>query len=146
MIFGLSAGLSESMRLKMREKELSVFLDALVSLKSAAAYTAGDLYTLLELCRENAFLAQIGKEADIRAAWVKASDRFFTRRADRETATAFIQGYGKTDLAGQLAYIGLFETRVQAALQAARREAEAKCKLYTMLGLFSGTVTALILI
>lgn len=52
MVCGLSAGLSESMRLKARERELWVFSDALAALKSAAAYTAGDLYALLALCRE----------------------------------------------------------------------------------------------
>lgn len=34
-------------RLKMREKELNIFLEALFALKNAAAYTAGDLYALL---------------------------------------------------------------------------------------------------
>ena len=52
MVCGLSAGLSETMRLKSRERELRVFADALAALKSAAAYTAGDLYALLALCRE----------------------------------------------------------------------------------------------
>ena len=31
----------------MREKELSIFLEALFALKNAAAYTAGDLYFAL---------------------------------------------------------------------------------------------------
>ena len=43
----------------MREKELNIFLEALFALKNAAAYTAGDLYALLSLCRENAFLGRV---------------------------------------------------------------------------------------
>ena len=40
---------------KCVKKRLSIFLEALFALKNAAAYTAGDLYALLSLCRENAF-------------------------------------------------------------------------------------------
>ena len=43
----------------MREKELNIFLEALFALKNAAAYTADDLYALLSLCRENAFLGRV---------------------------------------------------------------------------------------
>lgn len=146
VVCGLSAGLSETMRLKSRERELQVFADALAALKSAAAYTAGDLYALLALCRENAFLQLIQPGADLYGAWEQAARAFFTRRGDTELACAFIRGYGKTDLEGQLAYIALFEARAAEALAAARRDVSAKSKLYTMLGLFSGTVTALILI
>lgn len=134
------------MRLKTREKELIVFQDALSSLKSAAAYTAGDLYALLALCRENAFLRTICGKSDLISAWETAAQRFFTCRADRALAKAFIRGYGKTDLEGQLAYMTLFETRVQAALQEAKRDIASKCRLYVVLGLFSGTAVALVLI
>lgn len=99
------------MRLKSRERELRVFADVLAALKSAAAYTAGDLYALLALCRENAFLHLVQPDADLYGAWEQAARAFFTRRGDAELACAFIRGYGKTDLEGQLAYIGLFEAR-----------------------------------
>ena len=134
------------MRLKTREKELVVFRDALAALKSAAAYTAGDLCALLALCGDNAFLRQIRRDRDLIAAWEQTAQRFFTCSADRALAVAFIRGYGKTDLEGQLAYMTLFETRVQAALQEAKQNIASKCKLYTALGLFSGTAAALVLI
>ena len=146
VVCGLSAGLSESMRLKARERELWVFSDALAALKSAAAYTAGDLYALLALCRENAFLRRVRCDGDLHGAWAAAARDFFTRQADRDLALAFLDGYGKTDLEGQLAYISLFEARTAQALEAARRDVSSKSRLYTMLGFFSGTVTALILI
>ena len=72
--------------------------------------------------------------------------RFERWQADRDLALAFLDGYGKTDLEGQLAYISLFEARTAQALEAARRDVSSKSRLYTMLGFFSGTVTALILI
>ncbi|MGN0478366.1 MAG: hypothetical protein ACI4GO_02935, partial [Hominenteromicrobium sp.] len=122
VICALTAGLSESMRLKTREKELEVFLDALSALKSAAAYTAGDLAALLTLCKDNSFLRQIAPAPDPVRAWVRFAQHFFTGREDRMLAEAFIRGYGKTDLDGQLAYIELFETRTRAALQEAKRD------------------------
>lgn len=134
------------MRLKTRERELSVFLDGILMLKSAAAYTAGDLYALLALCRSNAFLALVPPEPDVRAAWSRAAGRFFTRRADCALAESFLEGFGKTDLEGQLAYMALFEEKTRAALEAARADSRSKCRLYAMLGFFSGTVAALLLV
>lgn len=130
----------------MRERELIVFQSALASLKSAAAYTGGDLYALLSMCRENAFLAEIPQGMDIPMGWKSAAERFFSCSKDRAIAEGFINGYGRTDLSGLLSYITLFETRVQAVLDEARQDVTSKCKLYTMLGLFTGTVTALLLV
>lgn len=146
MICGLAAGLQQAMRLRMRERELSAFSGALAALKSAAAYTAGDLSALLSLCRDDPFLGRIHPEGDIQEAWRKAAKGFFSYSADCETADAFIAGYGQTDLAGLLSYITLFESRTKIQLQEAQQNAASKCKLYTVLGLFTGTVTALLLI
>lgn len=134
------------MRFKMRERELIVFQNALEALKNTAAYTSGDLYALLDLCRENDFLKKIPKETDIVKAWQDVSADFFSNAKDCTLAQTFIRGYGKTDLSGVLAYISLFQTRVQEAMCEAKQDVAVKCKLSTALGLFSGTVTALILI
>lgn len=123
-----------------------MLLDGITMLKNAAAYTAGDLYALLSLCRTNGFLAQIDSGPDLPAAWKKAAEAFFTSRTDRALAVSFIEGFGRTDLDGQLAYMTLFEQKTNAALEAARRDSGTKCKLYTMLGVFAGTVTAILLV
>ena len=63
----------------MREKELNIFLEALFALKNAAAYTAGDLYALLSLCRENAFLGRVwvlSENMDCTAAFKAAAHAF----------------------------------------------------------------------
>lgn len=146
LLGSLLAGAAETLRLKSREKELLVFADALSMLKSAAAYTAGDLYALLSLCSGNVFLAGIKDDADLPTAWNRAARAFFTYRRDAVLAEAFIEGYGRADLSGQLAYMTLFETRTAEALAAARRNAAAKGKLYTAFGAFSGVVAVLILL
>lgn len=134
------------MRLKARERELAVFCDALAMLKSAAAYTAGDLRSLLLLCGENAFLSTVSHGGELPAAWREAAARYFTNRADRALASSFIEGYGKEDLSGHLAYISLFETRAAAAHAEAAGQAKEKGKLFAAFGLFFGTAAVLILL
>ena len=146
ILCGLAAGLSESIRLRMRSRELAVFADALQAIKSAAAYTSGDLNALLELCADNDFLQSIERQEDPIEAWKTAAEHFFSHAADKALAREFIGGYGRTDLSGLLAYISLYEERVNAQLQKAEQAVEAKGKLYAVLGLFSGTAAALLLI
>lgn len=146
ILCGLAAGLSESARLRMRSRELTVFADALHAIKSAAAYTSGDIGALLELCADNAFLQSIERLKDPIEAWKAAAERYFSHAADKALAREFIGGYGRTDLNGLLSYISLYEERVHVQLQKAEKAVEAKGKLYAVLGLFSGTAAALLLI
>ena len=109
----------------MREKELNIFLEALFALKNAAAYTAGDLYALLSLCRENAFLGRVwvlSENMDCTAAFKAAAHAFFTYRGDEALCAAFIDGFGKTDLDGQVAYFALHEGRVRSAKPCPERQ------------------------
>ena len=133
----------------MREKELNIFLEALFALKNAAAYTAGDLYALLSLCRENAFLGRVwvlSESMDCTAAFKAAAHAFFTYRGDEALCAAFIDGFGKTDLDGQMAYFALHEGRVRSALLAAEQSLAQKGRLCVALGLFVGVSAALILL
>lgn len=133
----------------MRERELHIFLQALLALKNAAAYTKGDLHALLELCRENEFLNRVwalSKNTDGVEAFEKAAGEFFTANKDRMLCNEFIRGYGKTDLDGQLAYFSLFEDRVRRELLNAEQTCAQKGRLYVCLGLFFGVSAALILL
>lgn len=133
----------------MREKELNIFLEALFALKNAAAYTAGDLYALLSLCRENAFLRRVwvlSENMDCTTAFKAAAHAFFTYRGDEALCAAFIDGFGKTDLDGQMAYFALHEGRVRSALLAAGQSLAQKGRLCVALGLFVGVSAALILL
>ena len=119
------------------------------ALKNAAAYTAGDLYALLSLCRENAFLGRVwvlSENMDCTAAFKAAAHAFFTYRGDEALCAAFIDGFGKTDLDGQMAYFALHEGRVRSALLAAEQSLAQKGRLCVALGLFVGVSAALILL
>ena len=146
LLASLSAGLTETLRLRARERELAVFGDALAMLKSAAAYTAEDLRGLLRLCGENAFLGTVRLDGPLPETWRAASKAFFTFSRDRVLSETFLEGYGKSDLEGQIAYITLFEDRAAAALEEARLAAREKGKLYSALGLFLGSAAALIML
>ncbi len=115
-------------------------------LKSAAAYTAEDLHGLLLLCGENAFLGTVCLDGILPDAWRNAAESFFSFAKDRALSKAFIEGYGKTDLEGQIAYLTLFEGRAADALREAQRAVREKGKLYAALGLFLGAAAVLIIL
>lgn len=142
---GFCIGSLQASRLRSRVRELEVFQGAVLSIKSSAAYTLGDLPTVLTHCRDNAFLALIAEKGDPVQSWAEVSRQYFTYPADRTLAADFLSGFGKTDLAGLLSYIALYESRIERALENARQAASAKCRLYTVLGLFTGTAAALVL-
>ena len=130
----------------MRSRELRTFLDALSLLKGAVQYTAGDFEHLMYLCRDNRFIACISRNADPISAWHKAAHDFFTYVSDGVFAESFMDNFGKTDLNGVVAHIALYEQKAMRRLEDAERNTAAKCRLYTVLGLFAGTAAALLLI
>lgn len=133
----------------MRERELNIFLEALFALKNAAAYTAGDLYALLSLCRENAFLGRVwalSENMDCTRRLKRRREHFLHTAGMSQLCAAFIDGFGKTDLDGQMAYFALHEGRVRSALLAAEQSLAQKGRLCVALGLFVGVSAALILL
>ena len=146
VLCGLAIGSGESARLRMRKRELSSLLDAFSMLKSAVEYTAGDAAYLLYLCRDNPFVAHMPQNTDPPSAWRSAAKRFFTFTADRHFAENFMDGFGRDDLHGVLAYISLYEQKTKQRLLCAEKDVETKCRLYTVLGLCTGTAAALLLI
>ncbi len=129
----------------MRVRELQIFCDALASMKRAAAYMAGDLQQLIYFCRENQFVRQIKTGVDPITAWTSAAEKFFSNSKDIQNALDFIHGYGHSDLAGLLSYIEYFEKSTGKMLLAAENDCAAKGRLYAILGLFSGTVTVILM-
>ena len=83
---------------------------------------------------------------DCTAAFKAAAHAFFTYRGDEALCAAFIDGFGKTDLDGQMAYFALHEGRVRSALLAAEQSLAQKGRLCVALGLFVGVSAALILL
>ena len=66
--------------------------------------------------------------------------------SDGVFAESFMDNFGKTDLNGVVAHIALYEQKAMRRLEDAEKDTAAKCRLYTVLGLFAGTAAALLLI
>lgn len=88
----------------------------------------------------------LSENMDCTAAFKAAAHAFFTYRGDEALCAAFIDGFGKTDLDGQMAYFALHEGRVRSALLAAEQSLAQKGRLCVALGLFVGVSAALILL
>ena len=127
-------------------RELTVFCDAVHLLHSCAAYTAGDLRTLIAMGQSNLFLQKIDRKKDPVSGWSERAERFFTRKADAHFANELMEGFGKTDLNGLLSHLELFARRAEAVLKTAEQEAAAKCRLFSVLGFFTGVSAALLLL
>ena len=65
-------------------------------------------------------------------------------KTDAALLRDFGQGFGATDLEGQLAHCGLYERLAGERLKEARRERDVKSKLYRTLGV-SGGIAAVLL-
>ena len=146
VLCGFGIGSSESVKLRMRVRELTALSEAFSMMKSAVSYSSGDMRHLLHVCRENKFIAGISEEHDPVTAWKCAANRFFSHAADKVFAESFIDGFGKSDVNGTVAHIALFEDKLRQRLQKAEREVAEKGRLYTVLGVFFGTAAALLLI
>ena len=146
LVCGISTGLCESVKLHRRVRALSVFLDAVSSIKQAAGYTLGDIASLITLCNENAFLMLVDAKLDLPMAWKLACERYFADSADKALALEFMRNFGKTDISGLVSYLVLFESKTERQLRKAEESMQQKSKLYIVLGFFSGTAAALLLI
>lgn len=130
----------------MRINELSSFCEALAAIKRAAAYTTGDMHSVLRSCRENQLIGRMSLEGDPVEAWIHAVKHFFSDADDIIAASEFILGYGRNDLSGLISYIEYYEKITENKLRAAEAEARTKGRLYTVLGLFCSSVIVLLLV
>ena len=146
ILCGTAAGALESTRLRLRVRELTVFCDAVHLLHSCAAYTAGDLRALIAMGQSNLFLQKIDREKDPVSGWNDRAGNFFSHKADVLFAVELIDGFGRTDLDGLLGYLALFAHRAEGVLKTAEQDAAAKCRLFSVLGFFTGVSAALLLL
>ncbi len=130
----------------MRINELRTLCDALSAIKRAAAYTAGDMHSVLRSCSENRLIGRIAFEGDPVEAWINTAKCFFTNTEDMIIASEFILSYGKNDLSGLISYIEYYEKTTENRLRMAEAEVQTKGRLYTVLGLFFSFVIVLLLI
>ena len=88
----------------------------------------------------------VDAKLDLPMAWKLACERYFAHSADKALALEFMRDFGKTDISGLVSYLVLFESKTERQLRKAEESMQQKSKLYIVLGFFSGTAAALLLI
>lgn len=147
------AGYMESHKLSLRVEQLEAFLRFITAARTEIHYTAapveeivrkhGDM-PFLKTCAEN---CQNG--SSFTESWAAAVESgakgFGLLEKDISLLRSFGDGFGASDMDGQLAHCKLFAELTETQLEHAREEKNRKSKLYLMLGIFAGMAVALLL-
>lgn len=149
ILSGFLWGWAKAGELRRRERLLMEWQSFLQALKTGIRYSARPLGELIRkesasFCREAANGPDFAY--DPRQALARAGEALFTHPADRGLFREFTLGLGASDAEGQLRHIGLYEARVEQALQEARAEREKRGRLMICLGLFGGLTACLVLL
>lgn len=151
---GTLAGYVESHKLTERVRQLEAFLRFLSAAQTEIRFSGlpverivqrhGTELEFLRICGETC--AQGGF---FTSAWQAGVARGTKGRGllseDVALLNGFGEGFGASDVDGQLAHCALYTQLIGERLKNAREEKEKKSKLYQMLGIFSGMVAALVL-
>lgn len=151
---GTIAGYVQSHRLSQRVAQLEGMLRFLNAAQTEIRYSAASVVEIIQRHGSSlAFLQQCAARckagADFHTAWeeglrMEANGMGLTE-SDRSLLHDFGDGFGASDVDGQLSHCRLYAELFQDRLESARQEKARKGKLYLMLGSFSGVAVALFL-
>ena len=144
----VTAGFAESRKLSVRVERLEGFLKFLSAAEAEIRYTASPVERILArqgggLDFQPGCLRAMEQGMNFQQAW-EACAGMGWNKTDAALLRDFGQGFGATDLEGQLAHCGLYERLAGERLEEARRERDVKSKLYRTLGV-SGGIAAVLL-
>ena len=133
----VTAGFAESRKLSVRVERLEGFLKFLSAAKAEIRYTASPVERILArqgggLDFQPGCLRAMEQGMNFQQAW-EACAGMGWNKTDAALLRDFGQGFGATDLEGQLAHCGLYERLAGERLKEARRERDVKSKLYRTL-------------
>lgn len=151
---GTMAGYAQSHRLSQRVEQLEKTLRFLTAAQTEIRYSAADVAEIVQKHGSSlAFLRQCASHCregeDFHSAWEEGV-RTGTKgtgltEKDRSLLRDFGDGFGASDVEGQLSHCRLYAELLGDRLERAREEKSRKGKLYLMLGSFSGIAVALFL-
>ncbi|BFK84368.1 stage III sporulation protein AB [Anaeromassilibacillus sp. Marseille-P3371] len=151
---GTIAGYVQSHRLSQRVQQLEEMLRFLNAAQTEIRYSAASVAEIVQRHgRSLAFLQECAAHCeegeDFHTAWKKGvqagSKGTGLTEADRLLLSDFGDGFGASDVEGQLSHCRLYTELFSDRLENARSEKTRKGKLYLMLGSFSGIAVALFL-
>lgn len=131
-------------------KSLLVFLNTFAT---HIRYEASDIFTLIDLSADNSGLACLKIEADLYSSfdsqWCnvikKIPQTYSLNTDDFKLLADFGNELGKTDVEGQLKHIELYKTIFAKQLSCAEEDVRQKSKLYKVIGFFTGSAVALMI-
>lgn len=84
--------------------------------------------------------------ADFLTAWSRTAENGLLSGQERVLLQGFGEGFGATDLQGQLSHCSLYQELTRKELDTAEKQYSEKGKLYRMLGICIGAMVALVLL
>lgn len=149
-------GCAMSGTLTARKQFLQQFITFLNTLKTYIRFNSGEIRELVISCADSKPLEPIRATVEntpdkqFSQVWQQAVAAIPTStglsKEDKQLLLEFGSALGTTDVEGQINHIDLYSTLFQTALDDAIDNYVKKSKLYKMLGLFSGTATALMIL
>lgn len=145
----------ESRKLSIRVTQLEGFLAFVSSARTEIRYSALPVEQILEKHGRNLrFLELCGiyysNGEEFSRAWNHGLEKGTAGTGLREKELGFMrdfgQGFGATDLEGQLSHCQLYLDLIGGELTQAKEEKAQKSKLYFMLGIFGGLAAALLIV
>lgn len=155
ILAGAGVGWYSSMKLSRRAAILQSFERLAAYTATGIRYTASPMAELFAAAGREAeftsikpFLDRFSLRQDWRESFREGLRHDFTGQGLEETDIALMsawgEGLGSTDVAGQLAHCERFESRLGEQAKGARQQALVKGKLYTSLGVAGGLVITLL--
>ncbi len=147
-------GYMESYKLRMRVETLETFLKVIRLMETEMRFHALPLRQIvekhcgdMELLRQCHLQLEIGKSFDM--AWKSGVEAGTggsgLKSKDKSLIERFGAELGHTDIEGQIAHCEVTAKLLEAQIEQAREEKKKKSRLFSMLGLFSGTGIALLI-
>ncbi len=154
---GALCGVYASMTLKKRVRFFEQYLSFLTQTKSAIGYTAMNIHDILshpsgEFIQPILTAARESMQSDtpLDTAWSKAvwehRRKMFLNAEDCELLTAFADGFGTSNVDGELQKLELHRQMTQDRLKVIQEECSQKQKMYRVVGMFVGVVVSVLII
>lgn len=158
IISGTMAGCSVSHRVSSRVKFIEEFIRFIEFIKSEIRYSSSALKDIISKYDSDSCISEYIKQCmcllynqySFESAWSLSIDNIHANagleKRDIELIKSFGCGLGKSDTYGQISHCELNIELMKSVLDAARDSQEKKCKLYVMLGTFSGAAISVMFI
>ena len=153
VVFTPAAGIFCSEKFRLRTVFYEQYLLFLTNAGTFISYTAASIGELLSMNISAPMIEPILKEAkhslengsEFSCAWRKAVDGNVSCKEDRELLYGFGDNFGTSDVEGELSKLGLHKELAERRLNELRDELKTKRKLYRVMGMFAGVLTAVVI-